>query len=274
MTWRDMRAVTVAAALLLAAPAAQADEAVDLSLVLAVDVSGSVDMEEARLQREGYVAAFNDDEIIEAITNGFLGKIAVTYFEWAGYGYNRHTIDWTIIDGPESAKAFAAKLANQPYHSARGTSISDAILWSIPAFDRAGVETKRRVVDVSGDGANNSGPSVITARNKAVAAGITINGLPILSPYGSFGYYSQGANLDLYYERCVIGGRNAFVIAANGFTDFANAIRQKLVLEISGREPDPSKIREARARRQQPSGFIRVAERPPYVMPCDMPAFN
>lgn len=272
MTWITFRAVTVAAALLCAAPSAsRAGDAVDLALILAVDVSGSVDMEEARLQRDGYIAAFNDSEVIEAIANGFLGKVAVTYFEWAGYGYNKHTIDWTVIDGAESAKAFAARLAKQPYHSARGTSISEAILWSIPAFDRSGIETRRRVVDISGDGANNSGPSVITARDKAVAAGITINGLPILSSYGSFGYYSQGANLDLYYERCVIGGRNSFVIAANGFEHFANAIRQKLVLEISGREPDPFSRREARA---EPSGFIRVSERPPYIMPCDMPAFN
>lgn len=265
-------AIVAVAALLAASAPLRAGEAVDLALVLAVDVSGSVDAEEARLQRNGYIAAFTDPQVIEAIAGGFLGKIAVIYFEWAGYGYHRVAVDWTVIDGEASAKAFAALLSVQPFHRARGTSISDAILWAIPAFESSGFETRRRVVDISGDGANNSGPSVTRARDLAVAAGITINGLPIVERGGGFGYYSQGANLDQYFERCVVGGRNAFVIVANGFEDFANAVRQKLVLEISGRAPDPS---SRHALLPPQGGFMTVAERGnSYPVFCDVPAFN
>lgn len=268
----SLRRLVIALAVLLAgAPTLRAGEAVDLALVLAVDVSGSVDMQEAKLQREGYIAAFSSSEVIDAITSGFLGKIAVTYFEWAGYGYHRQSVDWVIIDGEAAARAFAAKISMQPFHSARGTSISGAILWAIPAFDDAGIQTRRRVLDISGDGANNSGPSVVMARDQAVAAGITINGLPIVDRGGGFSYYSQGANLDIYYERCVIGGRNSFVIVANGFEDFADAVRQKLVLEISGRKPELISPRHVRAPK---SGFMLVADRASEPVRCNMPTFN
>jgi hypothetical protein len=267
-----LRAAAVAAGLAFtgSSPSQAAADQVDLALILAVDVSGSVDMEEARLQRQGYISAFTNSEVLDAITGGFLGKIAVAYVEWAGYGYDKLVIDWTVIDGETSAKAFAGLLDKQQIHTYRGTSISEAILFSMPLFDSGAVQSKRHVIDISGDGANNYGPSVITARDQAVAAGITINGLPIFdrNPYGySYGgYYSQSANLDQYYERCVIGGRNAFVVAANGFKDFADAVRQKLVLEISDATPP--------ARTRAPGLLVPVADRPPYVMPCDMPGFN
>ena len=218
-------------------PAQAGDEPVDLELIIAVDVSWSVDAVEARLQREGYVTAFTDPQVVEAIQSGFTGKIAVLYFEWAGMGHDKIVQDWTVIDDEASAKAFAARLSKARYETGYRTSISEAIDFAVPRFVGNGFEGRRKVIDISGDGANNYGRLVTLARDDAVAQGITINGLPILGEVSGEFDRAWTPNLDLYFEHCVIGGRGAFVVMANGFQDFAGAIRQKLVLEIADRLP-------------------------------------
>jgi len=221
------------------AGAAQGETPVDLELALAVDVSRSIDLDEARLQREGYIQALRDREVIEAIQTGFLGRIALGYFEWAGFGHAQIVVEWTVIANAADADAFAERLSHGLPQSASRTSISSAIAFGQGWFDNNGFEGTRRVIDVSGDGPNNWGELVTLARDRAVATGITINGLPILDQTG--GLYSRFniANLDLYYRDCVIGGTGAFYVTAAGFDDFARAVRRKLVLEIAGRRPAP-----------------------------------
>ena len=228
--------------------------AVDLELVLAVDVSGSVDPEEALLQRDGYVQAFLDPQVVAAIRSGFLGRIAVVYFEWAGFGYDRIVVDWTPIGGADDARAFSAALAGQPIVTARRTSISEALQFAQPLFDRNGFQSRRRVIDISGDGANNYGRLVTLSRDEAVTAGITINGLPIVNDRPSRFGRPPMPDLDLYYRDCVIGGRSAFMVVADTFADFARAIRRKLILEIAGRTPGrpASRVRRVAARRAPP----------------------
>lgn len=223
-----------------------AGEAVDLELVLAVDVSGSVDPVEARLQREGYLRALADPGVISAIQRAPLGRIAVTYVEWAGVGHYKIVVDWRIIDSTESARTFMEALQRAPIEAAHRTSISDAILYSMPRFDSNGYDGTRRIVDISGDGANNYGKIVSEARDIAVAAGITINGLPILSnPTNSL--YPTTPDLDLYFRDCVIGGPGAFYVVANGFEDFARAVRRKLILEVANAPSAPAGWRIWRA---------------------------
>jgi len=238
------------------------DVPVDLELVIAVDVSGSIDPEEAKLQRNGYVSAFADKEVIGAITGGMLGKIAVTYVEWAGIHYSRTVVDWTVIDSEASALAFSRKVASVPLQTELWTSISMAIEYALPRFSNNGIEGTRRVIDISGDGPNNQGGLVTGFRDKAVAAGVTINGLPIVnnkpSPWG----WPPLPDLDLYYANCVIGGSGAFYVVANTFTDIARAVRKKLLLEIAGRQP----YEYGRARI-----FKAAANEPPRTPPpCDI----
>ena len=219
-------------------PAPAAEGAVDLELAIAVDVSGSIDPEEAELQRRGYVAAFRDPQVIGTIRAGRRGRIAVTYFEWAGHGFNRVVIDWTLIEDEASAHAFADALEAKPIATGPRTSISGAIDFAAALFADNGFAGQRLAIDVSGDGANNWGRPVTLARDAAVVAGITINGLPIVNdrPPRSGGG-RKIPDLDLYYRDCVIGGRSAFIIVANGVADFARAIRRKLILEIAHRAP-------------------------------------
>jgi hypothetical protein len=212
--------------------AAARAEPVDLELVLAVDISRSVDDEEARLQREGYVEAFRDPRVINAIQSGPLGAIAVAYVEWAGVDYQRTMIDWFRIHDGESAGEFAAKIAALPRLSMGWTSISGAIDHSARMFGSAGFVGVRRVIDVSGDGANNSGRAARFARDAAVASGIVINGLPILNDRPNFGRPAE-RDLDLYYETEVIGGPGSFIIAAEDFNAFGAAILSKLIREIA-----------------------------------------
>jgi len=220
--------------------AAHAAESVDLELALAVDVSGSIDEEEAQLQRDGYVAAFRDPAVIRAIEHGMLGRIAVTYYEWAGFERVRVIVDWTVVSDEKSAHAFADLLRLEPPRTVRRTSISTAIDFGVPYFGRNDFEGTRRVIDISGDGANNSGDLVTRARDRAVAAGVTINGLPIMNGRpGPFGW-PPIEDLDLYYRDCVIGGSGAFLVVANSFDEFAEAVRRKLILEIAGTRVDPS----------------------------------
>lgn len=238
------------------AAGAPADEPVDLELVLAVDVSRSIDEAESALQRDGYVRAFRDPEIIRAIRHGILGRIAVTYIEWAGNGVWRPVADWQMIDGAESAEAFIAKLHARPPTVSLRTSISGAIETGLHQFGDSGFEGTRRAIDISGDGPNNDGLLVTVARDLAVAAGVTINGVAILDEGGGpFSWYNI-PDLDLYYENCVIGGPGAFVVAAKGFPDFARAIRRKLIQEIAGRAPP-----------QRPRPIQAQARIPP---PCDI----
>ncbi|MDA8637235.1 DUF1194 domain-containing protein [Rhodospirillales bacterium] len=218
-------------------PAVAQQTAVDLELVLAVDVSGSVDDEEAILQRRGYVDAFRDPMIIDAIKRGPHGAIAVTYLEWAGEPYQIPIVGWTRISNAEETAAFADKLATAPIAVHLWTSISSIITVGTQIIRQNQYRGTRRVIDVSGDGANNDGQYVNVARDYAVAQGITINGLPIINDRPSRYGTQQIADLDYYYTDCVIGGPGAFIIVANGFQDYARAVRQKLILEIAGLSP-------------------------------------
>ena len=240
---------------------------VDLALVLAVDVSGSVDEEEALLQRRGYVDALADPRIGKAIASGILGRIAVTYFEWAGDGWQMPVIGWTVIDGAASAGAFAARLADAPIGRGPWTSIADAIDFAAALHEQNPYEATRRVIDISGDGPNNTGGTLPQARDQAVAGRMTINGLAIINGRSNFGRVPM-PNLDLYYRHCVIGGPGAFVIVANGFADFARAIRRKLILEIAGNQPQGGGVIAATGRAQvdQPDGRTEQGR---WVPPCN-----
>lgn len=210
---------------------------VDVELVLAVDVSYSMDPEEQALQREGYIRALTSVEFLRALREGANGKVAVTYIEWAGSNDQKIIMPWRLIEGPESADAVAGEIARAPYRRASRTSISGALLFSKDLFDNSGYRGLRRVIDVSGDGANNAGPLVVPSREQVLAMGITINGLPIMLNRPNLGYMDV-AELDVYYEDCVIGGPGAFVIPIREREKFVEATRTKLVLEIAGRAPE------------------------------------
>jgi len=220
-----------------AGAAAAADAPVDLELVLAVDVSRSMDYEELQVQRDGYVAAFRNSEVIDAINQGVIGSIAVTYVEWAGAFFQQIVIPWRVISGRTDAEAFAAELAAAPLTRERGTSISGGLAFAAGQFDGNQVEGIRRTVDVSGDGANNDGLPVVPTRDELVDKGITINGLPILIRPSRFGGVFDMPDLDVYYEDCVIGGPGAFMLTVDDVDGFEVAIRRKLVLEIAGLPP-------------------------------------
>jgi hypothetical protein len=210
---------------------------VDVELVLAVDVSYSMDLDELALQREGYASAIVSREFLQALKGGMHGKVAVTYFEWAGVYDQRIVVPWRLIDGPEAAGSVATEIARSPLRRASRTSISGALMFAKPLFDASGYNGIRRVIDVSGDGANNNGPLVVLARDEVVAAGITINGLPIMIKRPN-SFTMDIYDLDIYYEDCVIGGPGAFVVPVKNRDQFKEAIRTKLVLEIAGRVPE------------------------------------
>ncbi len=211
---------------------------VDLELVLAIDVSFSVDAEEARLQREGYFTALRHPRVLQAIASGPNRGIAAIYIEWAGSTYQRVVADWTLLRDRASVEAFIARIDANPARSASRTSISGAIDFAVRLFDNNGFEGTRRVIDVSGDGRNNHGRPVTDARDEAVAKGITINGLPILSGNENFGRPAE-EGLEDHYRDEVIGGPGAFVIAAESFANFTSAVLSKLVREISSAPLDP-----------------------------------
>lgn len=205
---------------------------VDVELVLAVDVSYSMDPEEQRLQREGYIRAITSPDFMKAIASGAYGKIAISYMQWASVADQDVLLPWTVIDGPESARAAADRLSEAPYRRARRTSVSGAIDRAMRMFENNGFNGMRRVIDVSGDGTNNSGRPVGEARDEAVRQGVTINGLPLLLRPSSWGF-NDIANLDEYYEDCVIGGVGAFSIPIRDRDQFIEATRTKLVQEIA-----------------------------------------
>lgn len=231
--------LSLAVALALSGPGEAAPGAfrVDLELVLAVDVSGSIDEEEGRLQRKGYVEAFTAPEVLAAIRSGFHKRIAVIYIEWAGYEHQLTLTKWTLIHDEASARRFASALAASPTGIGPYTSISGAIEYAMPLFKKNNFEGTRQVIDISGDGPNNSGRMVTLAREEALRAGLTINGLPILNNRPSRYGNPPMPNLDLYYKNCVIGGPRAILVIAESFKSFAKAIRKKLVLEIAGAMP-------------------------------------
>ena len=242
-----------------------AQVSVDLELVLAVDVSGSVDEVEGKLQRMGYVNAFRSPSVLRAIQSGRHKSIAVTYMEWAGFDTQRVVVGWKQIHDEASAEEFASLLSREPIGVGPYTSISGAIEFALPMFENNGFTSERRVIDISGDGPNNSGDYVTNARERAIRTGVTINGLPIInnrpSPWGRM----PMPNLDLYYRKCVIGGRRSFLVVTNDFKSFGRAIRRKLILEIVGL-PMTEKSRQAldvRKEKRTPVLISRVAP------PCD-----
>jgi Protein of unknown function (DUF1194) len=211
--------------------------AVDIELILAVDVSYSMDMDELAVQREGYAQAIVSKEFLQALKAGQTGKIAVTYFEWAASNDQKIIIPWRVIDGPETADAVAEEILKTPIRRASRTSISGAINFAMPLFEENPYHGLRRVIDISGDGPNNNGGPVLVARDAALEKGITINGLPIMVKEPSYSTMDI-ENLDFYYEDCVIGGPGSFVVSIKDRDKFREAIRTKLLLEVAGRTPE------------------------------------
>lgn len=212
---------------------AQEREEVDVALVLAVDISHSMDTDEQALQRSGYMTAITSPEVMSAIRSGLTGKIAVSYLEWAGSASQSILVDWQIIATPQDAENFASILGEAPIRRAYRTAIGDALLFSAQQFDTLPVAAMKKVIDISGDGPNNQGTFAPIARDEVVARGIVINGLPLKLKLRTDGWGDM-ENLDVYYQTCVIGGPGAFVIPVRGAERFAEAIRRKLVLEIAG----------------------------------------
>ena len=233
------RAMALAMALavaLLEPPVASAAEAVDLLLVFAADVSRSIDQEKFQLQRDGYAAAITNPRVLDAVRSGPHHRIAVCFVEWSGIGAQKLLIDWTIIQDGASAQQFAAQLAEAPRSFADRTSISGAIEFAMAQLERAPFEAARRTIDVSGDGTNNAGRDVKLARDEALAKGVAINGLVILSEH-PLSWNAEHTNppggLDRYYQSNVIGGPGAFVMVAQNFNSFGQAIMNKMIAEIA-----------------------------------------
>jgi Protein of unknown function (DUF1194) len=234
-------------------PSATGPQQVDLKLVIATDVSRSINDEEASIQREGMAEAFTSPEVIRAIESGALGRIAVAMLDWSSPEFNRVVLDWTIIDGKNSAAEFATQIRNAPRTPGRRTSISGAIEMGalmLEASERNIIAT-RRVIDVSGDGPNNDGRPLSDAHKEVLAQKIVINGLPIMDENAN-GYYP---NLDKYFAGCVVGGTGAFVVVVKSFKDFGAAMRRKLVLEISS---DENQIRQVEDELRRSSPIVKV----------------
>ncbi len=221
---------------------AVAAEQADLLLVLASDVSRSVDHPKFLLQREGYATAISDSHVIDAIRSGPHQRIAVCFVEWSGFGAQKLVIDWTIIDGPAAARKFGDQLLELPRSFADRTSISGGIEFAVAQLDRAPFEATRRTIDVSGDGTNNAGRDVRLARDETVAKGVVINGLVILSdrpvPWNAE-HTNPPGGLEKYYQDNVIGGPGAFVLVAENFNSFGRAIIKKMIAEIAFVSPTP-----------------------------------
>lgn len=214
-------------------PASLAVEPVDIELVLAVDVSLSMSPAELEIQRHGYAAALTHDDVLQAIADGTYGKIAVTYVEWAGTNWQHVIVPWTAIANRADAERVVEQLSARPPNSARRTSISGVLEFGSDLFAESGFRGVKRVIDVSGDGPNNQGAPVDIIRDGLVKQGITINGLPLMTRSGFTSVYDVN-DLDRYYTDCVIGGPGAFMIPVNDWTQFPEAIRRKLVLELAG----------------------------------------
>lgn len=208
---------------------------VDVELFLAVDVSRSMQPYELEIQRRGYAAALQSAEVQAAITGGFLGRIAITYVEWAGSYDQREIVPWTLIETPQDAAKVAARITARFDQAMRRTSISSALLFAANSIDNNEFDGLRRVVDVSGDGPNNMGDPVTRARDAVLARGITINGLPLMTQDDGLMARWNIPDLDDYYTACVIGGSGAFVVPVTNWSEFEDAVSRKLVLEIADR---------------------------------------
>jgi hypothetical protein len=232
--------VALVALVLTALPPAQAAEQVDLLLVLASDVSRSVDHPKFLLQREGYATAISDPQVLDAVKSGPHQRIALCFVEWSGFGAQKLVIDWSLIDGPAPARKFGDQLLELPRSFADRTSISGGIEFALAQLERAPFEGGRRAIDVSGDGTNNAGRDVKLARDEAVAKGIVINGLVILSdrpvPWNAE-HTNPAGGLEKYYQENVVGGPGAFVLVAENFNSFGRAIVKKLIAEIAALSP-------------------------------------
>lgn len=245
-----IRALAASLFLILAGVPALAAEAVDLLLVLAADVSRSVDQPKFQLQREGYAAAVSNPRVLEAISSGPNRRIAICFVEWSGVGSQKLIIDWTVIDGANAARQFGDALLEVPRPFADRTSISGGVEFAVAQLERAPFESARKTIDVSGDGTNNSGRDIRMVRDEVVAKGITINGLVILSdrpiPWNPE-HTNPPGGLPRYYQDNVIGGPGAFVEVAEDFKSFGRALINKLVAEIaSAVPPNAAPVRHAR----------------------------
>jgi len=216
----------------LCVPQGFADEQVDIELVLAVDVSLSMSPDEMEIQRRGYAAALTDPRVLEAIADGAHGRIALTYFEWAGSTSQHVIVPWTVIAGREDAEKVAERISAVPPRQSRRTSISGALHFAADLFAESGFQSFKRVIDISGDGPNNEGPPVDAARDAVIGQKIAINGLPVMAAGTQLLPY-EVEDLDTYYSECVIGGLGAFVMPVNGWEQFPEAIRRKLLLELA-----------------------------------------
>lgn len=227
---------SIVGAFVLSASAARAAEPVDIELVLAVDVSLSMSPDELDIQRAGYAAALTDQNVIDAIAQGAYGRIAVTYFEWAGTTSQHVIVPWTIIANRADAERVAAALSARPPNSARRTSIAAALEFGADLLAESNFSGQKRVIDISGDGPNNQGAPVSGVRDELVKQGIVINGLPLMTNGGMTSAYDV-RDLDKYYTNCVIGGPGAFMVPVNAWSQFPEAIRRKLVQELASDTP-------------------------------------
>ncbi|HUD87636.1 MAG TPA: DUF1194 domain-containing protein [Xanthobacteraceae bacterium] len=236
----------IVAGAVLAPLAAHAADDVDLLLVLAVDVSRSIDAAKFQLQREGYAAAISDPHVLDAIRSGRTGRIGLMLVEWSGAGAQKVVVDWTAIGDADAAKGFGDRLLEAPRSFADRTSISGGIEFAMGQLDKAPYQSARHTIDVSGDGTNNAGRDVGQQRDDAVAKNITINGLPILSDNPMSwnpDHTNPPGGLANYYRNNVIGGPNAFVMVAENFNSFGQAIIKKMIAEVAqARQPQPGKV--------------------------------
>ncbi len=242
---------------------ARAEQVVDVELVLAVDVSLSMSHEELAIERDGYVAALRHDSVINAILDGANGRIAITYFEWAGDTTQIVVVPWTIIASKEDAEKVAEQLDATPPTSARRTSISGALMFARDLFAESPYRALKRVIDVSGDGPNNEGPFVDITRDQVVADGITVNGLPLMTDDGLTSAFDI-SDLDRYYAACVVGGPGAFVVPVTDWTQFPEAVRRKLELELTSAppaEPQAPKLPVIKAAMGKPAFDCQVGEK-------------
>ncbi|WP_350088951.1 DUF1194 domain-containing protein [Hoeflea sp.] len=241
-----MRPFLIALGLALTFQPASAREQVDVTLVLAVDVSRSMSTRELEIQRDGYAAALAHPDVIRAIGQGAYGRIAVTMFEWAGRGSVRQVFDWTLLESSADAQALSEQVRQSQPVPQRRTSISGAIEHALTRLKASPWEGFRKVIDISGDGPNNQGSPVLEARAKALGQRVVINGLPLMTSDGPGGGFNID-DLDAYYTNCVIAGPGSFLVPVTQWDQFPEAIRRKLILEIGGLVPEQPVVRLAQA---------------------------
>lgn len=230
------------------------DIEVDVELVLAVDVSRSMSQRELEIQRRGYAEALTDEAVIRAITSGLIGRVAITYVEWAGAISQRVIVGWTMIESADDARKFASKLTSEFSTALRRTSISGMLDYGSTLFDNNGFISNRQIIDISGDGPNNQGRAVYAARDDTLAKGIAINGLPLMTNEGVATQFDL-PDLDEYYRQCVIGGPGSFVIPVYEWEQFSSAVRQKLILELADIRELPAEVIRAQYTQEPQSAY-------------------